>query len=147
MLNPLPVKRLKTIVCTTESFISEDLFGFVECYIEISDEVKQPQVPVRYLGNLIYPVGRLAGCYFSEEVKSFIKLGYKVEVFACHQYSKELNRFEDYINHFYSLKSDPNISQENRHVVKLMLNGLYGYFARVLDGHIFKVITEQTLYQ
>jgi hypothetical protein len=147
MLKPLPVARLKTITCSTDEFLAKDLFGFVECYIYISDMEKQPQVPVRYQGSLIYPVGRIAGCYFSEEVKSFIKLGYKVEILSCHQYSKEYNLFDDYVNHFYALKADPNISPENRHVVKLMLNGLYGYFARVLEGQIFKIVTENTLYK
>lgn len=145
MLKPLPVERLNTIICTTEEFLAKDLFGFVICKIFVPDSIFLPQVPVRYKGTLIYPHGNIVGCYFTEEVKSFIKLGYLINIIACHVYSKEYDLFTDYINTIYKMKVKKDITPEKRYMVKLLLNGLYGYFARSQENIVHKYIKSEDL--
>ena len=143
MLKPLPVEKLNTVICTTEEFIAKDLFGFVICKIYVPDSIILPQVPVRYNGSLIYPHGKIVGCYFTEEVKSFINLGYQINTIACHTFSKEYDIFADYINTIYKIKAKKDITPEKRYMVKLLLNGLYGYFARSQENVVHKYIKSE----
>jgi len=38
--------------------------------IIISDNEDKPQVPIKIKGKIEYPVGKIYGTYFSEEIKS-----------------------------------------------------------------------------
>jgi hypothetical protein len=65
-------------------------------------------------------------------LKQAVDLGYKVtEILEGHRFdSKYL--FNEYIEEFYKLKSQ--VKGGERYVVKLLLNGLYGYFGRKSEG-------------
>ena len=146
MLKPLPIKYMSTLNNLTESdLIKHDYFGFAVCEIIISDNEVKPQVPVRNGGKIIYPVGKIYGTYFSEEIKSWLTLGYKVKLFTFYNFTKVEGIFEDYINYFYAKKSD--IKEINsRFLNKLLLNGLYGYFGRKLDYDSLKFIKASDTY-
>lgn len=48
------------------------------------------------------------GLYFSEEIKNWVKLGYKVRVTEGMVFERINNLFNEYINKFYYMKSHYN---------------------------------------
>jgi hypothetical protein len=105
----------------------ENFFGFINCEIEIPQNINIPMVPVRINNKIIYPVGKLKGLYFSEEIKSWLKLGYKVKLNSGYSFEKIPSPFKDFINDFYKIKKE---NTNLKFLAKSFLNGLYGYFAR-----------------
>jgi len=129
MLNSLPVKYENRYDNLTQSEFLEK-FGFYYCRIEIPDTVLHPVVPVNIFSTenkIIYPIGTIEGFYFSEEVKNFIELGYKVHISYLLSFTQNKSLFTDYIAHFYELKQS---SSQLSLFYKMMLNGLFGYISK-----------------
>ncbi|KAK9041215.1 hypothetical protein V6N11_016327 [Hibiscus sabdariffa] len=55
-----------------------NLFGFIEAYVECPTTINKPFLPYRDKKNntLIFPMGKFVGVYYSEELKFAIKEGY-----------------------------------------------------------------------
>jgi hypothetical protein len=103
-------------------------FGFAYAYIYVPKETKVPLVPVTSeSGSLFYPTGHLKGLFFSEELKMFRNMGYKVQTLYGYEFSKA-DIFSKYVKDLYQLKATTDGSIQK--LVKLLLNGLYGYFGR-----------------
>jgi hypothetical protein len=130
MLNFMPGKFLGVVKQhdLNERFKKQNFFGFVRAHIEIPKDCKYPFAPYRSdEGNLITPTGKWTGLYFSAELKDFIRRGYKVTPIIGYEH-EAIKPFNDYVDHFYKMKMTAKGDQ--RFMIKLLLNGLYGYFGR-----------------
>lgn len=106
----------------------DHFFGFIMAHIYIPKNVKIPLVGVKTPeGSLYYPTGHIYGLYFSEELKAFKQQGYKVTCMYGYEFSKA-DLFSNYVKSLYSMKASSTGAK--RTFVKLLLNGLYGYFGR-----------------
>ena len=75
----------------------------------------------------IAPLGTWTGVLFSEEIKEFVKYGYKFEILEGYLFEKGY-LFSSYINFWYNIKSKHKPGDVMYYIAKLMLNSLYGKF-------------------
>jgi len=80
--------------------------------------------------RISFPTTPFTSIFFSEELKYAVSIGYTIKIHYAYEFSSTY-LFNEYVNHFYQLKSQ--VSGGERYIVKLLLNGLYGYFARSQD--------------
>lgn len=136
MKNPMPGELIRKVVPSEgvnggDSSGELDLdkfFGFVQAEIEVPKGINKPKAPLRLNGKLVSPTGKWCGLYFSEELKAFVKWGYKVKPLMGYEHQK-IYPFNKYVDHFYQLKKEAK-GNANRYMIKLLLNGLYGFFGR-----------------
>lgn len=105
----------------------EDIFGFAEVKITTPKDLIIPLLPCKVDNETLHPIGCWIGIYFTEELKTIIKYGYKVELIKVYNFSKE-NIFTKYIEFFYKIKK--YATGPLRFIAKMHLNTLYGYFGR-----------------
>ena len=125
MCNPMPLEFLGETIGSTVKL--EDIFGFVEARITTPDNIPIPLLPFKVENETLHPLGSWIGIYFSEELKTIVKYGYKVELIKVYNFSKA-NIFNEYIRFFYNIKK--NAVGSLRFIAKMHLNQLYGYFGR-----------------
>ena len=113
-------------------------FGFVYAQIEVPKHINHPYACYRTeTGELITPVGKWVGLYFSEELKAYQSWGYTVKVIHGYEHEK-IYPFKRYVDHFYNIKKV--VKGGERLITKLLLNGLYGFFGRKPVDDITHVI-------
>lgn len=89
----------------------DTFFGFVKAQIKVPKNTKYPFAPYRTEeGNLITPTGKWTGLYFSEELKDFVRRGYKVTPLVGYEHER-IQLFNDYVDHFYNLKKNTKGSE------------------------------------
>jgi DNA polymerase type B, organellar and viral len=125
MCNPMPLEFLGESLGSSVKL--EDIFGFVEAKITTPENLTIPLLPHKIDNETLHPLGSWIGIYFSEELKTIVKYGYKVELIKVYNFSKS-NIFNNYINFFYNIKK--NAIGSLRFIAKMHLNQLYGYFGR-----------------
>lgn len=125
MCNPMPLEFLGESIGSSVKL--EDVFGFVEAKITSPDNLTIPLLPFKVDNETLHPLGSWIGIYFSEELKTIVKYGYKVELIKVYNFSKG-NIFNHYINFFYNIKKYS--VGPLRFIAKMHLNQLYGYFGR-----------------
>jgi DNA polymerase type B, organellar and viral len=125
MCNPMPMEYLGEIEGINIKL--EDVFGFAEAKITSPDNLNIPLLPYKYENETLHPIGSWIGLYFTEELKTISKYGYKVELIKVYNFSKE-NIFSKYIEFFYNIKNFA--IGPLRFMAKMHLNSLYGYFGR-----------------
>jgi len=125
MCNPMPIKFLGESI--GDSVKLENIFGFAEAKITTPDNLIIPLLPFKIDNKTLHPLGSWIGVYFTEELKTIVKYGYKVELIKVYNFSKN-NIFNNYINFFYNIKKKS--VGPLRFIAKMHLNQLYGYFGR-----------------
>lgn len=95
MCNPMPLQYLGESEGDTVKL--EDIFGFAEARITTPDDITIPLLPFKVENETLHPLGSWIGVYFSEELKTIVKYGYKVELIKVYNFSKN-NIFNNYIN-------------------------------------------------
>lgn len=77
--------------------------------------VKHGLLPIRNdNGILSYPTkGKWIGMYFSEELKSASKYGYKIRVLWGINFERNPNLFTDYVNYFYKDKLEAKLENNS----------------------------------
>lgn len=127
MCNPMPMEFLGESLGNEVKL--ENLFGFAEAKITAPDNLEIPLLPFKIFNETLHPLGNWIGVYFSEELKTMAKFGYKIELIKVYKYTKA-NIFTNYIEHFYKIKKFT--VGPLRFIAKNHLNQLYGYFGRRL---------------
>jgi len=118
-----------------------NFFGFAYAIIQIPKDVKVPLVPIQADdGSLFYPTGHLKGLFFSEELKIFIRQGYIVKLLYGYEFSK-MDLFSKYVKDIYKQRLQYVKGSTIEAIMKLLLNGLYGYFGRDPNTLSAKFIT------
>lgn len=125
MCNPMPIEFLGEVDGTTVRL--EDVFGFAEARIVASKDIPISLLPFKVDNETLHPLGSWIGVYFTEELKTIVKYGYKVELIKVYNFSKA-NIFNKYIDYFYNIKKSSK--GPLRFIAKMHLNQLYGYFGR-----------------
>ncbi len=125
MCNPMPIEFLEEIDGIDVKL--EDVFGFAEAKITTPENLFIPLLPYKLENETLHPLGSWIGLYFTEELKTIVKYGYKVELIKVYSFSKE-NIFTKYIEFFYNIKKFA--IGPLRFIAKMHLNTLYGYFGR-----------------
>ena len=125
MCKPMPLKLIKYYE-DMSSINLFDFFGFCKVEVESPDTLR-PILPVKYKDKTIFPTGKWIGIYFSEELKTASKYGYKIKLLSGYEFSK-YNLFNEYVDYFYNIKK--NSVGSSRFIAKMHLNQLYGYFGR-----------------
>lgn len=108
-------------------------FGFLEVQVEAPETLNIPVLPVKFKSPMgtrnIYPLGQWTGTYFSEEIKSAIKIGYKFKLIKGYIFEKDKNNiFSEFVNYFYKMKQNSLRDSSDYVISKLLLNSLYGKF-------------------
>jgi len=141
MLKPMPLVR----GAFSKNIDLNNFFGFCLAEITCPINIKVPLLPLRSVtGEVIYPTGTFKGIYFSEELKAVERYGYIIKPLNGWSFSKEYV-FNDYVNHFYSIKKNSDGPQ--RFIAKMHLNQLYGYFGRSTDLIETKIVDNKDLDQ
>lgn len=99
MLNDMPGKYIRYMDnIDYDNFINSSYyFGFFNCTIYVPDDNNISIIISKDINThkLIYPKGIITGLYFSEEIKNWIKLGYKVEVHNGYIFSRINSPFKE----------------------------------------------------
>jgi DNA polymerase type B, organellar and viral len=125
MCNPMPIKFLSE--SDGNSVKLEDIFGFAEARITTPNDIEIPLLPFKIDNETLHPLGSWIGVYFTEELKTVKKYGYKIDLIKVYNFSKA-DIFTKYIEYFYNIKK--NSTGPLRLIAKMHLNQLYGYFGR-----------------
>ena len=108
----------------------DDLFGFIQALVYIPKHVKRPFLPFRDLDGkaLKFGVGYVYGCYFSEELKHAVKLGYDVTPCCGYLFEPIDSPFAEFIDDMYSRRLDARDKQlgAKSYIHKLSMNSVYG---------------------
>jgi hypothetical protein len=129
MCNPMPLEYLGEFEGFNLDLNDPDTFGFIEAKITAPKGIEIPLLPLKYKGMTVHPNGTWIGTYFSEELKTVAKYGYKIQILKLYKFSK-VDLFTKYIEFFYNIKK--NSTGSLRFIAKMHLNTLYGYFGRKL---------------
>lgn len=125
--NPLSVR--------VEKKENRDLLRFEGVsYFELDiPKTRYPLLPYREGTKLIFPYGKLKGYYTHLEIRRAIELYGENIILLMNDtvyYTETKKYFEDYVNTLYTLRKEyKKQGSEMEHVVKLLLNSLYGRFA------------------
>lgn len=112
----------------------KDAFGFIYASIYVPESLKYKPLPIRLENDTIAtPSGHIQGVYFSEELKYAESIGCTVIVHRSYLFSRK-RIFNDYVKDVYSEKKVATGS--DRFFIKLLLNGLYGFFARTDEKYV-----------
>ena len=111
----------------------KNFFGFGYASIYVPKNIEYKPLPIRVDGSLATPSGHILGLYFSEELKYAQSIGCTITLHRGYLFSRK-KVFNDYVNDMYQVKV--NAVGAERVFVKLLLNGLYGYFARDDEKYI-----------
>lgn len=125
MCNPMPLQYLGE--SDGSQIKLEDAFGFAEARIITPEDIHIPLLPFKIDNETLHPLGSWIGIYFTEELKTIVKYGYKIELIKVYNFSKS-NIFNNYIHFFYNIKK--TAKGPLRFIAKMHLNQLYGYFGR-----------------
>ena len=106
----------------------DDLFGFIQALVYIPKHVKRPFLPFREGNVLKFGVGYVFGCYFSEELKHAVKLGYDVTPCCGYLFEPIDSPFAEFIDDMYSRRLDARDKQlgAGAYIHKLCMNSVYG---------------------
>lgn len=135
---PLPIKNNFKKVFK----LNKDKLGVYN----ITAEVEDLQIPVLHKninGKFIFPVGRLNGLYYTQEILKAVEMGYKIKVNYGYEFLKTGYIFKSYVEHFYNLKKTETGSK--RAIAKLMLNSLYGKFGQRRDREVHHLVVDGSL--
>nr|QBM09671.1 hypothetical protein [Dactylella sp.] len=103
----------------------DDFFGFFYAEIESPKSMRIPILQVNNNGNILTPLGKWSGWYFSEELKNAKKYGYTVKIIKGWFFVKGYI-FSDYIDSLFSIKNSSVKNDPKYLISKLLMNSLYG---------------------
>ncbi|KAL4341478.1 hypothetical protein GQ457_08G030630 [Hibiscus cannabinus] len=134
-----------------------NLFGFIEAYVECPTTINKPFLPYRDKKNntLIFPTGKFVGVYYSEELKFAIKEGYSIMPLSGYLFENtHSSPFGSFVSTIYEKRQEAkkNNNDAQSYVYKILMNSLYGRFGinpkcsitEICDEERFHKILEMT---
>lgn len=115
--------------------------GVSEVTIEVPKN-SLPFLPFRYKGHLFFVSGTIHGVWTHVELRKAIELGAKIKIIHNTLYSTEVcNPFISYVDTLYNLRLEYKKTNDAReHVIKILLNSLYGKFGQNDDAGLEKLV-------
>ncbi|KAK6120363.1 hypothetical protein DH2020_045843 [Rehmannia glutinosa] len=110
----------------------DDLYGFIEAYVDCPETIKRPFLPYRDpKKTLIFPTGKFVGVYYSEELKYARDLGYTIVPLKGYLFNKLDSRpFESFVSDIFEKRQEAkrNGNDAMSYIYKILMNSLYGRF-------------------
>ncbi|MBV6438289.1 MAG: hypothetical protein AELANPGJ_03590 [Anaerolineae bacterium] len=115
--------------------------GVSEVTIEIP-KMSIPVLPFRHNSHLYFVTGVVHGIWTHIELRKAIELGAKIKIIHNSLYSTKTCRpFINYVDTLYNLRLDYKTQNDPReHVIKILLNSLYGKFGQRDDAGLEKLL-------
>lgn len=115
------------------SYDLDNLFGFIEAYVECPITMKRPFLPYKCKKThvLKFPTGKFVGVYYSEELKYARRIGYKIYPISGYLFeNKNSTPFDNYVLDLFKRRKEAKISSNDAmsYIYKLLMNSLYGRF-------------------
>lgn len=107
----------------------DELFGFIEAYVECPASIDKPFLPRRDEDNILtFKGGEWTGVYYSEELKHAVKLGYSVIPICGYIFEKKESPFIGYVSSLFNnrLQAKKDGNNAMSFVYKLLIHSLYG---------------------
>ncbi len=106
--------------------------GFFLCDVTCSD-LKYPLLSVVKSNNLIQPVGKFSGVFYSDEILYCLQNypdAYSFNIIKGYHFQDKAPIFKDYIEYLYNIRQYhvKNNEADKSIIVKKMMNSLYGRF-------------------
>lgn len=133
--NLFPIQNsLKKITIMKNDFIAE-YEGFCYAELEYETNIKIPFLCTRYDDKLLFPKGKIKGCYTFLELRKAKELGYKIKLIKnAFYYLKSDNIFKDFVHDLYKKRMEYKQNKNPMELVtKIILNSLYGKFGQKLE--------------
>lgn len=110
-----------------------DLFGFIEAYVECPSTIDRPFLPYKENEVLRFPTGKWVGIYFSEELKLAKSVGYTIIPLRGYLYEKNEKMespFKDFVKSLFERRKEAKKRGDEAmsFVYKTLMNSLYGRF-------------------
>lgn len=118
-----------------------DFEGTSEVSIEIPP-MHIPPLPFRYNSRLYFPVGKVRANWTHIELRKALQMGCIIHHIHWTLWSdKTCQPFNDFVDTLYPLRLDYKSKSDTReHIIKIMLNSLYGKFAQRREAGLEKLI-------
>jgi len=125
----------------------ENKIGFYKIKLKQNTNFKISPLVIKTATGNYYVNGKKGNVYYmvSPELEILIKHKIKFEVLDGYYFYKADYLFNDFVNHFYKIKSETKDETE-RYLSKLMLNSLYGKLGQQLTGEKIKVKNKKDKY-
>jgi hypothetical protein len=115
--------------------------GLIWCKIFIPD-MHIPPLPKKYMGKLIFPIGKLEGVWTFEEVEMAIRYGCEIiDIVQVMYFRKRAPIFKAFITQMEEIKTTSKGAKRN--FAKLMQNSLYGKFGMRREREALVDISEK----
>lgn len=120
--------------------------GFFKCTVKCPHDLNIPVLPVKHNGKLTFPVGTFTGKWTSFELELAVKKGYAILPLEGYVF-KTGHPLANYSKTLTSIKDQASIRGDavTRNTAKLLLNTLYGKFARRYYQSSTSIVTEDQL--
>ncbi|XP_019085454.1 PREDICTED: uncharacterized protein LOC109126391 [Camelina sativa] len=110
-----------------------DLFGFIEAYVECPSTIDRPFLPYKENNVLRFPTGKWVGIYFSEELKLAKSVGYSIIPLRGYLYDKNEKMespFKEFVKSLFERRREAKKRGDEAmsFVYKTLMNSLYGRF-------------------
>lgn len=107
----------------------DNLYGFIEAYIECPRNIKRPLLPYRDEEHqtLIFPTGEFVGVYYTEELKYARNIGYKIMPLKGYLFEKKNSSpFVDYVSNVFEKRQEAKRTGNDAmsYIYKILMNSL-----------------------
>ena len=111
----------------------DNLFGFIEAYVECPITISRPFLPYRCSRTniLLFPSGKFVGVYYSEELKYAREIGYKIIPISGYLFEqKNSTPFMGFVTDIFEKRQEAKRAgnEAMSYVYKILFNSLYGRF-------------------
>lgn len=122
---------LKGPLDTTDPSLIDKYEGISYVKIFVPDNIIPP-LPYRHNGKLYFPTGLLSGYYTHADIRHALEQGCILRDIQRTLYSTQTcTPFKSYVSELYKLRQELKaINDPRQHVIKIMLNSLYGKFGQ-----------------
>ncbi|GKV53287.1 hypothetical protein SLEP1_g59819 [Rubroshorea leprosula] len=135
----------------------DNLFGFIEAYVECPPNIKRPFLPYRDSKRKIlrFPTGQFVGVYYSEELKYARDIGYQIMPLKGYLFeNKNSTPFGGFVSTLFEKRQEAKKTGNEAlsYVYKILMNSLYGRFGinpnctftEVCDVNRYNILTKTT---
>lgn len=109
----------------------ENLYGFIEAYVECPHNITRPFLPYRDENKktLIFPTGNFVGVYYSEELKYARDIGYRIIPLSGYLFEKmNSSPFGSFVSSIFEKRQEAKSTCNDAmsYIYKILMNSLYG---------------------
>lgn len=124
-------------------------YGFFEVEVETPEFLQYPILQTRYKTHdgvrTVSPLGKWTGVYSTTEIYNAMdNFGYKFKVLRGFLFPRQVI-FQDFVKHFYNIKSNTSKDDPRYYIAKLIMNSLYGKMGQGYELETHAIVSENEL--